>query len=68
MKVKYKRSGGRAKGMDQPEGRPETDMEYNKRKAEEQKEIDKILEKISKSGYDALSKAEKEILFRSSKK
>ena len=58
MKVKYKK----------PEGRVETDIEYNTRKAEEQKEIDRILEKISKSGYDALTKEEKEILFRSSKK
>ena len=58
MKVGYKR----------PTGRNETDLEFNERKIEEQKEIDRILEKISKSGYDALSKSEKEILFRSSKK
>jgi len=58
MKVKYKK----------PEGRPETDIEFKTRKAEEQKEIDRILEKISRSGYDALTKEEKEILFRSSKK
>lgn len=32
-----------------------------------QKEIDAILDKISKSGYDKLSKEEKEILFRASK-
>jgi membrane associated rhomboid family serine protease len=32
-----------------------------------QKEVDIILDKISKSGYDNLSKAEKDILFRASK-
>jgi membrane associated rhomboid family serine protease len=32
-----------------------------------QKEIDSVLDKISKSGYDQLSKEEKEILFRASK-
>ncbi|SFH40467.1 rhomboid family intramembrane serine protease [Pedobacter insulae] len=32
-----------------------------------QKEIDAILDKISKAGYDQLSKEEKEILFRASK-
>jgi membrane associated rhomboid family serine protease len=33
-----------------------------------QEEVDKILDKISKDGYDNLSKQEKEILFRASKK
>lgn len=47
--------------------RGETDIDYNKRKKVEQKEIDKILEKIAKSGYESLSKSEKEILFRQSK-
>jgi membrane associated rhomboid family serine protease len=51
-----------------PPGRPETDMEYNARKAAEQHKIDEILEKISKKGYDGLTKEEKEILFRSGKK
>lgn len=46
----------------------ETDFDYNKRKASEQKEIDRILDKISKSGYSTLTKEEKELLFRSSKK
>ncbi len=48
--------------------RSETDMEYNKRKADEQKEIDRILDKIAKSGYGSLSAREKEILFRQSEK
>ena len=34
----------------------------------EQKEIDIILEKIAKSGYESLSKSEKATLFSASKK
>lgn len=45
-----------------------SDYEYNRQKAERQERIDDILDKISKSGYDSLSKEEKEILFRVSKK
>ena len=44
--------------------RPADDIEYNKQKAEEQKEIDKILDKISKAGYDSLTAREKELLFK----
>jgi len=54
MKVSYKK--------------PETDMEYNARKSNEQKEINKILDKIAKSGYDSLTTKEKEQLFRMSSK
>lgn len=46
----------------------ETDMDYNKRKSDEQKDVDRILDKIAKSGYSSLSAKEKEILFRQSKK
>jgi membrane associated rhomboid family serine protease len=46
----------------------EDDMAYNRRKKEEQAEIDRILDKIAKSGYDSLSSKEKEILFKQSKK
>jgi len=42
------------------------DIEYNKSKKEKQKEVDKILDKIAKSGYDSLSKNEKETLFKNS--
>jgi membrane associated rhomboid family serine protease len=48
--------------------RPANDFEYNKIKIEHQKEINKILDKISKGGYDSLTKAEKDILFRESQK
>lgn len=49
-------------------GRPMNDDEYNSRRAAKQAEIDKILDKISKSGYGSLSKEEKEMLFKSSNK
>ena len=44
----------------------ETDHDFNKRKKNEQVVIDRILDKIAKSGYDSLTKEEKEILFRQS--
>ncbi|MFZ4399646.1 MAG: rhomboid family intramembrane serine protease [Bacteroidales bacterium] len=46
--------------------RPVSDDEYNRKKAENQKRTDAILDKISKSGYDNLTKEEKEFLFNSS--
>jgi membrane associated rhomboid family serine protease len=46
--------------------RPVKDDEYNRKKAGDQKKIDHILDKISRSGYDSLTKEEKEILFNSS--
>jgi len=46
---------------------PRDDYEYNRLKKEEQEEINRILEKIAKSGYDSLSKSEKELLFRQGK-
>ncbi len=48
--------------------RPVTDEDYNRKRAANQAEIDKILEKISKSGYASLSKSEKEKLFKMSNK
>ena len=45
-----------------------TDEDYNASRVVEQQVIDAILDKISKSGYDSLSKREKEILFRASNK
>ncbi len=52
MKVSYKKP-------------PSTDIEYNALKVEQQKEVDKILDKISSRGYDSLTKEEKETLFKS---
>lgn len=53
MKVSYKRPGD--------------DYAFNKMKVDNQKEIDRILEKISKGGYESLSKQEKEVLFKAGK-
>ena len=44
------------------------DWDYNARKQATQEEIDRILDKIRKSGYDSLSKEEKQTLFDQSKK
>jgi membrane associated rhomboid family serine protease len=41
-----------------------TDEEYNQSKAEQQREIDRILDKIAKGGYENLTKKEKETLFK----
>jgi membrane associated rhomboid family serine protease len=46
--------------------RPLTDMEYNAIKVRRQKEVDRILEKIKVSGYNSLSKDEKQTLFEAS--
>ncbi len=48
--------------------RPISDDEYNAKKAEHQKQIDAILDKISRAGYESLSREEKELLFKESKK
>jgi hypothetical protein len=47
--------------------RGETDEEYNTRKRQNQDEIDAILDKIRKSGYDSLTKEEKQKLFDQSR-
>ncbi len=54
MKVTYKR--------------PVTDYDYNRIKAERQEKTNKILDKISKGGYDSLTREEKDFLFRESQK
>ena len=45
-----------------------SDWGYNARKKQQQEEVDRILDKIRKSGYDSLTKEEKQKLFDSSKK
>lgn len=45
-----------------------TDDEFNYHKSQQQKQIDLILDKISKGGYDSLTREEKEFLFKSSGK
>ena len=48
--------------------RRETDWEYNKRKSDEQAEIDAILDKLKQTGYNGLSADEKRKLFDASKR
>jgi membrane associated rhomboid family serine protease len=55
-----------AKGFDT--ARPVSDEDYNLKKRETQRKVDEILDKISKGGYDCLTKDEKEFLFRTSNK
>lgn len=54
MKVTYKRT--------------ETDQEYNARKHQESQDLDEILDKLKRSGYDSLSREEKRKLFDASNK
>jgi len=60
LKVTYRRSTEQKPPVD--------DILYNQDKIEQQKQIDKILEKISKAGYDSLTSKEKELLFKMSNK
>lgn len=46
----------------------QTKYQNKESKSEEQKRIDSILDKISKSGYDTLTKEEKDYLFKAGKK
>lgn len=48
--------------------KPVSDETYNMQRAEKQKRIDSILDKIKISGYDSLSKEEKQLLFSESNK
>ncbi len=47
---------------------PKDDYEYNRQKSLHQEEINRILDKIAKSGYESLTKREKEILFKQGRK
>lgn len=50
------------------ETRAESDWDYNARRKAEQDEVDRILDKIRKSGYDSLTREEKQRLFDQSKR
>ncbi len=51
---------------DEPEV-PRSDEEYNFQKAEKERNVDAILDKIAKNGYASLTAEEKEFLFKNSK-
>ena len=61
---KVKKISKRKKASDQ---KVKTDEEYNFEKTKKQEKTDRILDKISKSGYDSLNKEEKDFLFNQSK-
>ena len=47
-----------------PRKRFQSDEDFNARKKSHQEKVDAILDKISRNGYDSLTKAEKDFLFR----
>lgn len=63
---------GRRKGMKAtPGGRfkdRDADYEYNARRKAEEERVDRILDKIRRSGYESLTEEEKQELFRNSRK
>lgn len=63
-RLKATRGGARAPFP----GERDRDTDYNARKRARQEQIDRILEKISQNGYDALTAEEKQLLFDASKK
>lgn len=65
MKVSYRTKGT---NVEYTEAKTVSDEEFNQRKHDETEQIDRILEKISKSGYDNLTKEEKDFLFKASRK
>jgi hypothetical protein len=48
--------------------KPKSEYEYNRIKTEHQARINMILDKISKGGYDSLTREEKDTLFNESQK
>lgn len=62
-KMKASRGGASNIGNDR-----QKDHDYNQRRREDQARIDAILDKISRSGYDALSAEEKATLFDASRR
>jgi membrane associated rhomboid family serine protease len=46
---------------------PRNDGDYNRQRAEKERNVDAILDKVSKNGYESLTKEEKDFLFKNSK-
>ena len=68
MKRRYdQRQQSAGMRAERPNPRRESDEEYNARKRKNQEEVDAILDKIRKSGYDSLTKEEKQKLFDQSR-
>ena len=58
-----RRTGRKADSMNSRGNRRESDWDYNARKKQREEEIDRILDKVRKSGYDSLTDDEKRKLF-----
>lgn len=65
--IKFKRPAKKAK-MKVEKGGKTADYEYNARKKQQSEEIDRILDKLKKSGYGSLTTEEKKRLFDASKR
>ena len=65
-----KRSGKQSDsyGNNRSYDRHGSDWDYNSRKKSQQEEVDRILDKIRKSGYESLTREEKQTLFDQSGK
>ena len=63
MKVEYSKPRSNTKA-----GRPDPAQKREGLPSGSQEEVDRILDKIAEKGYDSLSKAEKQTLFKASKK
>ena len=46
---------------------PRSDEEYNRQRAQKERDMDAILDKVAKNGYGSLTQEEKEFLFKNSK-
>lgn len=70
LRGRWEKRSQRSAGPARPTGysNHESDWDYNANKKAEQAEIDRILDKIRKSGYDSLTKNEKQKLFEQSNK
>ena len=62
-KLKVKKGGAATNNV-----KHQTDEEFNYNKKQQQEQTDKILDKIARSGYESLSKKEKDFLFQQSNK
>lgn len=63
---RHRNSGNKGWSARPDSGTKQSDWEYNARKKARQEETDRILDKIRKSGYDSLTKEEKQRLFDNS--
>lgn len=65
LKDNWERRSNKKSDYTRPDenSRTESDWEYNARKKAQQDELDRILDKVKRSGYDSLSEEEKRKLF-----